>query len=55
MQAHHQYNVATYISGFVSGVAPLIVTVLSPLIGFFVSPLALAAKMLYVTNFYPIL
>ena len=44
MQAQ-QYSVATYISGFVIGVAPLIVTVISPLIGCFVSPLALVAKL----------
>ena len=32
-----QYNVQVYIAGFVIGVAPLFVTVLSPIIGYFVS------------------
>ena len=45
LQAHHHYSVATYISGFVIGVAPLVVTVLSPVIGFFVSHLALVTKL----------
>ena len=35
-----QYNVAVYIVGFVIGMAPLCVTVTSPLVGYLVSTLA---------------
>ena len=35
-----QYNVAVYIVGFVIGMAPLCVTVMSPLVGYLVSTLA---------------
>ena len=42
-----QYNVAVYIVGFVIGMAPLCVTVMSPLVGYFVSTIVELCK--YIT------
>ena len=39
-----QHNIAVYIAGLVIGTAPLCVTVMSPLVGYFVSSLAAAVE-----------
>ena len=41
-----EYLVAVYIVGFVIGVAPLCVTVMSPLVGYFVSTIAELRKLI---------
>ena len=48
-----QHHVATYVSGFVVGTAPLCIAVMSPLIGYFVSTTAVVSYVLWLSELHP--